>query len=247
MKTAAVLAVLASLTACTPTKEKAPEPPPQYFRVDPATAGAIAGSVRFEGKRPAPKRISMDAEEACEKLHKDPVYDEPVRIGKSGQLANVFVYVKAGLEGKTFEPPKTTVVIDQHGCQFVPRVVAIRTGQTLAVKNSDPVSHNIHPMPTNNRDWNQQQQPGAPDLQRRFGYPEVMIPVKCNIHNWMRTYVGVLQHPYFAVTGEDGGFTFDPLPPGKYTIAAWHETLGEATQDVEVKTGGKSPVTFHFR
>ncbi len=249
MKPIALFVLLLALAACGGTSSK-PAPakaPPVYFHVDPSTAGAISGSIRFAGKRPAARRISMDAEQDCQKLHKTPVYEELVKTGKAGGLANVFVYVKSGLEGKSFEPPTTTVVIDQQGCQFAPRVVALRAGQTLEVKNSDPVSHNIHPMPRNNRDWNQQQPPGSPDLRRRFGYPEVMIPVKCNIHNWMRTYIGVLQHPYFAVTGDDGAFTFDPLPPGRYTVAAWHETLGEASQEVEVKAGARAPVAFTFR
>jgi plastocyanin len=237
--------VMAALLLCAGCSQKKPEP--QYFHVDPATAGSVHGVVRFDGKAPAAKRISMDAEEACESLHKTPVFDEPVKAAKDGGLANVFVYVKTGLEGKVFEPAKTAVMLDQHGCQFVPRVVALQTGQTLAVKNSDPVSHNIHPMPKNNRDWNQQQPPEAADLQRHFAFPEVMIPVKCNIHAWMKTYIGVLPHPYFAVTGETGEFAFASLPPGKYTVAAWHESFGEITHDVEVPPSGKAALKFEFR
>jgi hypothetical protein len=188
----------------------------------------------------------MEAEEGCEALHKTPVYDQSVEVSKDGGLANVFVYVKSGLEGKKFEPPTTAVVLDQQGCQFVPRVIALRAGQTLNVKNSDPVSHNIHPMPVNNRDWNQQQAPGSPVLQRRFVRPEVMIPVKCNIHAWMKTYIGVLEHPYFAVTDADGKFGFAPLPTGKYTIAAWHESFGEKTQDVEIRPGSPLQLRFVF-
>lgn len=220
---------------------------PVYFNVDPAHAGAVRGSARFAGQRPAPQRISMDAEEACEKLHPSPVFDERVRVAMSGGLANVFVYVKAGLEGKTFAPAEEAVVLEQRGCRFVPRVVALRVGQTLAVRNSDPVSHNIHPMPKNNRDWNQQQAPGAPDLRRRFGYPEVMIPVKCNVHAWMRSYVAVLEHPFFAITNDQGEFALPPLPPGHYTVAAWHEAFGEVEQRITVRPGEAQPLTFTFK
>lgn len=250
MKRGTVLAALLCVAACKqtqPVEVSEVKAPPRYFKVDPATSGEVLGTVRFTGKRPAPKPISMDAEEACQALHKSPVLDEPVAARKDGRLANVFVYVKTGLEGKKFEPATEAVVLDQRGCQFIPRIVAIRAGQTLRVKNSDPVSHNVHPMPHNNRDWNQQQPPDSPDLQRRFARPEVMIPVKCNIHAWMKTYIGVLDHPYFAVTGASGEFRFKPLPPGKYTVAAWHESFGEITQTVEVQPGAPVTVPFVFR
>ncbi|MBI3210897.1 MAG: hypothetical protein HYZ37_18585 [Candidatus Solibacter usitatus] len=219
---------------------------PQYFHVDPATASSVKGKVRLEGKRPAAKRIRMDAEEACQALHKEPVFEEKVLVTKDGGLANVFVYVKEGLEGKVFPPAETAVVLEQRGCQFVPRVMGIRAAQTLAVKNSDPVSHNIHPMPKNNRDWNQQQPPQAPDLQRRFARAEVMIPVKCNVHNWMRSYIGVLDHPFFAVTDADGGFSLEGLPPGSYTLAAWHESFGEITQPLVVASSEPRSTEFVF-
>src|SRR5574338_202491 len=124
--------------------------------------------------------------------NKEAVYEDAVQTDKGGGLTNAFGDVKTGLEGKSFAPAETAVVLEQGGSQFIPRVIGLRAGQTLAVKNSDPVSHNVHPVPQNNRDWNQQQPPDAPDLKRRFAYPEVMIPVKCNIHGWMRSYIGVL-------------------------------------------------------
>ena len=219
---------------------------PAYFQVDPATAGTVRGAVTFAGKVPAAKKISMEAEEDCQKLHKEPVLDASLVTGPNKGLANAFVYVKSGLEGKTFAPATEAVVLEQKGCQFVPRVVALRAGQTLAVKNSDPVSHNIHPMPRNNRDWNQQQPPGAADLKRQFAYPEVMIPVKCNVHAWMKSYIGVLDHPYFAVTGADGSYEFKGLPPGEYTIAAWHEQLGELTQKITVGHAATVESPFKF-
>lgn len=220
---------------------------PVYFQVDPSTAGNLKGTVSFEGKVPPRKRISMDAEADCAKLHPEPVYEERVRLGTQHGLSNVFVYIRKGLEGKTFEPTQQAVVLEQRGCMFVPRVIGLRTGQTLRVKNADPVSHNIHPVPKNNRDWNQQQTPGAPDLQRRFGFSEVMIPVKCNIHAWMRSYIGVLEHPYYAITNGDGEFTLHGLPPGDYTLAAWHEELGETTQPLTIRPSTTETAKFVFK
>ena len=244
-----LLLSLIALASCSRPSAEAPDArrTPEYFRMDAARAGSIHGAVRFVGKKPAVKPISMDAEEACEKMQTKPVYAGGVVTGRSGGLADVFVYIKSGLEGKTFEPVKHAVVLDQRGCQFVPRVIALRAGQTLTVKNSDPVSHNIHPRPRENREWNQQQSPGAPDLQRRFARPEVMIPVKCNVHAWMRSHIGVLDHPYFAVTDDSGSFNWPAVPPGDYVVAAWHGVAGEITEDVRIAKGSTREGTFTLR
>ena len=130
---------------------------------------------------------------------------------------------------------------------FVPRVLGIRAGQTMDARNSDQVSHNIHPKPTNNYDWNQQQSPGAPDLQHRFPRADVMIPVKCNVHSWMRAYIGVVDHPYFTVTRPDGTFEWKNVPPGDYTIAVWQEKLGEQKQTVHLAASGTGEVNFTYR
>jgi plastocyanin len=255
MKRPALFAALLIAAGCNGNKPAAGTSPrtsdkkaaPQYLQVNPATAASLQGTVRYQGKAHARKRISMDAEADCARLHPEPVYEERVRTGKQRGLANVFVYVQRGLEGKSFAPTQEAVILEQKGCQFLPRVTGLRTGQTLRVKNSDPVSHNIHPMPKNNRDWNQQQAPGAPDLQRRFGHPEVMIPVKCNIHAWMKSYIGVLEHPYYAVTNDGGEFVIHGLPPGGYTLAAWHEELGEITQAVTAAASRTVTVDFVFK
>ncbi len=254
LKVPALVILLAALSGCghkTETESPAPKEelpkPVVYFHVDPATAATLAGKVSYAGKRPAQAAISMDAEASCQGLHKGKrVYDESIVLGKDGAVANVFIYVQAGLEGKKFEPAKEAVHLDQRGCLFAPRVVGVRAGQTIAVKNSDPVSHNIHPMPKDNRDWNEQQSPQSPDLERHFARMEVMIPVKCNIHNWMRSYIGVVEHPYFAVTGPDGKFEIKDLPPGTYTIAAWHEKFGEITQQVTLEKSASRGVSFEY-
>jgi hypothetical protein len=126
-------------------------------------------------------------------------------------------------------------------------VLSLRTGQTLAIRNSDPVSHNVHPMPKNNRDWNQQQPPGSPDLQRRFGFAEFVIPVKCNVHAWMRSYLAVAAHPFVTVTDASGSYSWTGLPPGRYTIAVWHEAGGESEREVTVAASARMPEDWTLR
>jgi plastocyanin len=222
-------------------------PTVEYFHVDPATAGSVAGKVVFHGAKPAPTIISMNSDAGCSKAHGGkPVSFQPVVTSKDGGLTNAFVYIQAGLEGKKFEPSKEPVTLDQHGCMFTPRLLGIQAGQPLDLKNSDAVSHNVHPLPQNNREWNEQQSPGAPDIQHKFARTEIMIPVKCNIHSWMRGYIGVTENPYFAVTGADGSFELKSLPPGDYTVAVWHETLGQKQQQVHVAASGSAAVNFSY-
>ena len=246
----AVLAVvLAGCGSEKKTEEKAAEKAAEtsaVTKVDPATAATISGKVTFTGKAPARKVIQMGEEAACVRMHHGPVYTEEVVVNPNGTLANVFVYVKTGLEGKNFETPKEPVSIEQTGCSFKPHVIGIQTGQTFAVVNKDPVTHNIHPMPKDNLEWNQGQAPGAPNLERVFSRPEIMIPVKCNVHAWMRSYIGVVAHPYFAVTGEDGSFSLKGLPPGEYTVAAWQEKYGAQEQKVTVGPSATQTVAFSF-
>lgn len=243
-------AALAVLSACShpqpaPKKEAAK---PVYFHVDSATAGVIRGTIRYQGKKPARRVIDMDQEPECAHLHKNgKVMDEDVVVNKNGTLENVFVYLKKGLEGKEFEPPAAPVVINQKGCWFEPRVLGMQTGQSLKVTNSDPVTHNIHPMAMVNNEWNHSQGPEDPPLSRRFVREEVMIRVKCNVHSWMRAWVGVLPHPYFAVTGDDGSFEIRNVPPGTYTLAAWQERFGEEQQLVTLAASGQQSVTFTFK
>jgi plastocyanin len=219
----------------------------EVFRPDPATAGSVTGTVIYAGPRPAPVALEMDSDPACARMHKGALkVDPPVSVSRGGELANVFVYVKSGLDGKHFGAPETPVTIDQKGCWFHPRVMGIQTGQTLEVTNSDPVTHNIHPVAQVNREWNQSQSEGDPPLKRRFARPEIMVPVKCNIHKWMHAWIGVLEHPYFGVTGPGGTFTLANLPPGEYTIATWHETLGEQEQRVTVPPSGQVTADFRY-
>ena len=226
------------------TTAAAPAAP--VFTVDAATDGTISGTVKYTGVRPKPKPIDMSSDPSCVAAHKGKAYDESLIVGAKGGLGNAFVFIEKGLEGKHFAVPTAAVTIDQAGCWFRPRVLGLQTGQTLDVVNSDPVTHNIHPMATVNREWNHSQGPGDPPMHRTFSKQEIMIPVKCNIHGWMHAFLGVVDHPYFATTTDDGTFTLPNLPPGTYTVTAWHETLGRQSTTITVAASGKAEANLSF-
>ena len=207
--------------------------------VDPATAATITGSVKYPGAAPKPVKIDMSQDPACKG-------DNTVEtlVVNSGSLQNAFVYVKDGLGSRTFDVPKDAVTLDQQGCRYHPHVVGIMTGQALKVLNSDHTTHNIHPTPKDNREWNESQPPKATPIEKTFAREEVMLPVKCNQHPWMKMYINVVKSPYFAVTDKDGKYTLKGLPPGTYTIAVVQEKLGEQTQQITV--GAKESKTADF-
>jgi plastocyanin len=230
-----------------PAAAPQPAPAPVYFKVDPATAGSVSGRIHYQGKKPVLKPIDMSEEPACVEAHKGKAYDESLVVNRTGGLANAFLYIKSGLEGKTFAVPGEPVVIDQKGCWFHPRVAGIQVGQELKVVNSDPVTHNIHPMAETNREWNHSQGADDPPILRKFSKPEIMIPVKCNIHSWMHAYIGVVDNPYFAVSNEDGKFIIKDLPPGTYTLGVWQEKLGKQEQQIVVPPHGSAEANFTFK
>ena len=210
---------------------------------DPASAGDLSGMVMLDGELPAAEELRMDADPVCAMTATNTM--SSTFIGGNGHLGNVFVYVKEGLEGLSFPAETGTVTINQQGCRYTPHVFGMRVGQTLEILNSDQVLHNIHATPQVNDEFNMGQPPNIP-LTREFDSPEVMVPFKCDVHSWMNAYVGVLDHPYFAVTGEDGMFDIPTLPPGDYVLEAWHEQLGTQTQNVTVATGQTAQVSFTF-
>jgi len=229
-----------------PSSEAAPTAAPAQ-PIDLATVGEITGKVSFQGKAPDRVRIRMDAVPACLEASKEPVYSEEVVANDNGTLRNVFVYVKDGLGNRSFPVPSEPVVLDQKGCVYHPHVVGAMAGQKLQIKNSDPTNHNVHPMPAQNREWNRSQPPGAPDMMEDFPRPEVMVPVKCNVHPWMKAYVGVLRHPFFAVTDATGSFSLKGLPPGEYTIEVWHEKYGTMEQKVTLGATEAKAIEFSFQ
>ncbi len=198
-----------------------------------AAAGpSFSGTVKFEGKAPAPRKIDMSGDPACKGQN-----EAENIVSENGGLGNVFVYVKDGLNGKSFPAPKTPVTIDQNGCRYLPHVAGVMAGQPVKFNNSDAAMHNVHPRPHNNPDWNESQQPKGDPIVKTFGNPDVMIPIVCNQHPWMKMFLNVVNNPYYAVSSKDGKFSLKGLPPGTYTIAAVHEKLGEQT--IKVTIGDK--------
>lgn len=201
--------------------------------VDPATAGSLSGTVHFIGAAPAPIKIDMSFDPACAMSARGENMATPV-AAKDGKLANVFVYVKAAPFLADWALPKEHVVVDQVGCRYEPHVVGAMIGQTVEFRNSDNTDHNIHAAPKENREWNESQRPKSPPILKQFNKPEIMIPVKCNQHPWMKMYVNVVASPLYAVTDANGHFEIRGLPPGDYTIAAVQEKLGERTMSIKV-------------
>jgi len=244
------LAAALVLAACS-KKEEAPAQQaaaPAAAPIDMATVATITGTVKLDGTAPKPVHFKTDSDPYCSKFHaSSPLMSEEVVADKENDLENVVVYIKSGLGDRTFPTPTEAVELDQTGCQYKPHVVALMVNQPLSIVNSDQTTHNIHPTPANNRDWNKSQPPGAQPIVDSFAREEVAIPVKCNVHSWMKCYIAVLKSPYFAVTKSDGTFEIKNLPPGDYTIAAWQEKYGSVEQKITVAPKETKKVDFTFK
>lgn len=210
-----------------------------------AFAGTVSGKASYTGTPAQPKPIDMSDEPACAKQHASRVMAENVVTGPNHALQNVVVYISAGAPDGA-QVPTQAAVFDQKGCQYTPHILAMHTGQQLKIVNSDQTSHNIHPLAKNNREWNKSQPPGAPPIVEQYDNPE-FIPVKCNVHPWMRGYFVVLKTNHFDVTKSDGAFRLPNLPPGKYTITAWHESYGTQSADVTISGDETKEVNFTFK
>jgi plastocyanin len=251
-----VLGLLALGSACgnKPSEETKTEAPTAGKKLPAGAAGSITGTVAFLGTPPTPKKIDTSADAVCGQKNPNLTTDDAVI--KDGKVANVFVYIKDGsladgskITEYTFDVPSQAVTLDQNGCHYRPHVLGIQTNQTLKVTNSDPTQHNIHPTPKNNPEWNQTQPNGAPPIEKTFARAEILIPVKCNQHPWMKAYIGVLKHPFFSVSGEDGSYTIKGVPAGTYTVVAWREggAAGtEKTMQVTVPATGSAKADFSF-
>lgn len=206
--------------------------------------GSITGVIHFEGMAPSNPTIDMAEEAECAEKHMGQPID-PVVTVTDGMLANVFIRVTGGLPAGPYPMPSQPARIDQDGCLYHPRVLGVMVGQDLEITNSDPLLHNIKAVPTENRPFNISQPTDGMTTTRTFNTPEIMVPLECNVHGWMNAYIGVVEHPYFAVSGADGAFNIAGLPDGTYQIEAWHETLGTQTGEVTI-TGGAGSIEFTF-
>ena len=222
--------------------EQQAQPAAAATPIDPATVASVSGTVKFDGPAPKGAKIDMSQDPACKGGNEA----ENVVVN-GGDLANVFVYVKDGLGSRTFDVPTTPVVLDQSGCKYHPHVLGVMAGQTVQIKNDDQTTHNIHPTPKDNREWNESQPPSSPAIEKNFAREEIMLPVKCNQHPWMKMYINVVKSPFYAVTDKDGKYEIKGLPPGDYTIAFVQEKLGEQDQKVTVAAKESKTVDQSFK
>ena len=206
----------------------------------------IHGKATLDGAAPASTTIKMDADPYCSLQHPGGAQHNAYVVGAGGGLKWVFVYAKEGVTG-TYSAPADPVVIDQHGCTYVPHVLGIMPEQTLKILNSDTTLHNIHGLPKNSRPFNLAMPTAGMELTQKFASPEVMVRIKCDVHPWMEAWAGVVSNPFYAVSADDGSFTIERLPAGTYTIEAWHEKSGSQTQSVTVADGETKEITFAFK
>lgn len=206
--------------------------------------GTISGKVTYEGTPAKMKPIDMSKEPSCAKMYTTPPMAESVVTGAGNSLENVVVYISAGAPDEAV--PTTAAVFTQKGCRYIPHVLAFQVNQELKIQNEDQTSHNIHPLPKINREWNKSQPPGTPPISEKYDKAEI-FPVKCNVHPWMHGNFAVLKNSHYAVTGDGGGFSLVNLPPGKYTVTAWHESYGDQTQDVTINGSETKTISFVFK
>ncbi|MBI4342017.1 MAG: carboxypeptidase regulatory-like domain-containing protein [Candidatus Omnitrophica bacterium] len=237
----------ASATTEGQAASSAPAQAAQASAGQPAATGSasIQGTVRLNGTAPAAEKVKMDADPVCQQQHASPVYTEDVVADANGGLKHVFVYVKEGAKGP-FPVPTQPVVLNQQGCWYTPRVLGIQVNQPFEIVNSDGTLHNINAKPGVNPPFNIAQPVKGMKTTKKFTKPEIGVTFKCNVHPWMRAFAGVVEHPFFGVSGADGAFTIAGLPAGTYVIEAWHEQYGTKTQTISVGDGETTSLEFTF-
>lgn len=247
--------LMASTLACG-AGPSAPAAPPAAATpaVDPATAGSITASVIFDGAPPPVAMVRLDADRKCvtangaaERPAESIVLGPQINANEPHRsLQNVFVYVKDGLGNLAFPVPTEPVLLDQEKCRYTPRVLGVRVGQPIAIRNGDPLLHNVRADPKINQPFNMGEPLQGVSFTRTFSTREVMVPIKCDVHAWMNAWLGVLDHPFFGTTGANGLVQLNGLPPGTYTIEAWHEQLGTRTETVTIAAKESKDVRFTF-
>jgi plastocyanin len=235
-----------SVSSDSSTASESPKPASKEKRaIDPKTVGTIHGVIKLDGTPPERKEMAIGSTAGCEH-HPVPPLTEDV-IAKDGRLANVFVYVKSGADEWIVPPAEAgNVVLNQNGCMYRPRVMGMRVGQKLAVHNSDAATHNVHARPTRNDAFNQTQVPSSPDIEWTPTKAEASVAFTCDIHPWMKAWVFVRDNSWFAVSGDDGSFSIGGVPPGEYTLEAWHEKYGKKTAKVVVPASGTGEASMAF-
>jgi hypothetical protein len=242
----AAVALLTLATACSGGAPEQAAPPATARRIDATKAGKVAGRALVQGAVPANPPMKLQGDPYCERAHPGGASFEHF-VTKDGGLENVFVYVKDGVGDYYFEVPSEPVKLDQQGCRYVPHVLGLRVQQPLEISNGDETLHNVHAMGQANPPFNLSQRMQKISNTRTFRAREVMVPFKCDVHNWMSAYVGVLDHPFFAVTHDGGKFELEGLPAGTYTVEAWHEKLGTQAQSVTLGEKESKELTFTFK
>lgn len=232
-------------TATTTTAAGAPAAPASAAA--PAAGSAtVTGKIAFTGTAPSMEQIRMEADAFCKAAHSAPVTAQEVEVNSNGTLKDVFVYVKEGISG-SYPAPTQPVVLDQQGCQYHPHIFGIQVGQPLKIVNSDGTLHNIHALPKKNQEFNIGQPFKGMETVKKFDNLEVPLHFKCDVHKWMTAYAGVLPHPFYAVSNDQGVFEIKNLPPGNYVIEAWQEKYGAQTQNVTVSGAESKTVDFSFK
>ncbi len=224
------------------------EPTPAPIPPPPGSGVKLTGTVTGPVPADEPKALRMAADTYCKNAHDAPVYSQAAAIGADGAVQWAFVYVKVGLDHIAFPTPEAPVVLDQKGCMYEPHVFGVQTGQTIEIHNSDKTLHNVHALPKRpNKAFNIAHPAVASIVHRRsFKWPEVAVRIKCDVHPWMNAYAGVVPHPFFAVTDANGRFAIADLPPGEYTVAAWHERLGEVEGPITIPGDGAPTLDLAF-